>query len=137
MLACSRCWVAGTWGRLISANIDRESLLEASTFSSQWVVTWRLGHGGLSRGPRLAFLLLESGTVIYGTSAPAVWHDRSGSDRGGRKGPGPDSKVHRISELHWNNTPTDHQIHRFVAKKSKPVFLLLSPYRTDDRRSSV
>jgi hypothetical protein len=38
----------------------------------------QLGHGGLSRGPRLAFLLMESGTVISGTSALAVWHDRSG-----------------------------------------------------------
>jgi hypothetical protein len=48
---------------LISANVDRESLLEASTFSSpEGLAEVQLGHGGLSHGLRLAFLLLESGT---------------------------------------------------------------------------
>jgi hypothetical protein len=170
MLACSRSWVAGTWGRLISANIDRESLLEASTFSSQWVVTWRPCRSATWTWwlvPRATSGVFITGkrnfSVIYGTTK-FYWlillridvfiiflkiksttkqvrrlcgMTGMASDRGGGKGLGPDSKVHRILELHWNSTLTDHQIHWFVAKKSKPVFLLVSPYRTDDGRSSL
>jgi hypothetical protein len=141
MLACSRSWVAGTWGRLISTDRDRESLLEASTFSSQWVVTWRPCRSATWTWwlvPRAMSSVFIAGkrnfSVIYWTVRQLCGKTGIAADGGGRKGLGPDSKVDRILELHWNSMRTDHQIHRFVANKSEPVFWLVSPYRIDDGR---